>query len=104
MGGDLQPGRLADRLVAGLRQTKRHELRHKKEKLSRNSGNKVQKACDICGAKNKLVHQYSVNAPGINRFISALDRMSMKVQSKLSLVAVRVSRPSSLRGSRVWGV
>eukprot|EP00983_Pelagomonas_calceolata_P115603 1160217-Pelagomonas_calceolata.AAC.22 len=45
--GDLQPGRLADRFVAGLSQPKK------------NPGSKVQRACDTHGAKNNLAHQYS---------------------------------------------
>eukprot|EP00983_Pelagomonas_calceolata_P086511 1156776-Pelagomonas_calceolata.AAC.2 len=48
IGGDLQPGRLADWVVAA-----------KKVVSQRNPGNKVQNACHTRGAKNKLLHQYN---------------------------------------------
>eukprot|EP00983_Pelagomonas_calceolata_P085986 1156667-Pelagomonas_calceolata.AAC.3 len=42
------------------------------------------------------------NASGASEFISVLDRMSMKVQSKLGGCMNAKTKP--LKGSKVWGV
>eukprot|EP00983_Pelagomonas_calceolata_P119077 1160567-Pelagomonas_calceolata.AAC.4 len=60
MGVDLQPGRLADRLVAGTDKQIESSLNVVKKVASQEyPGSKVQKALDTCGAQNKRVHQYS---------------------------------------------
>eukprot|EP00983_Pelagomonas_calceolata_P104276 1159007-Pelagomonas_calceolata.AAC.1 len=60
MGVDLQPGRLADRLVAGIEKQDENSLDAAKKVASqKNLGIKVQKARDTCGANNKRVHLYN---------------------------------------------
>eukprot|EP00983_Pelagomonas_calceolata_P024939 784234-Pelagomonas_calceolata.AAC.1 len=60
MGGDLQPGRLADRPVAGIENRLENSLDAAKKVASqKNLGSKVQKALDNCGAKDKREHQYN---------------------------------------------